>query len=80
MLVGRRGCANSSCFALLNPHLKPYGKRRQSPCRPPQRREGVAVKSLDDKHAVAVLLPRIIGDMPVDQITQKDAHYSGRQR
>ena len=31
-----------------------------------QRREGVAVKSLDDKRAVAVLLTRIIGDMPID--------------
>jgi len=39
-----------------------------------QRREGVAVKSLDDKRAVAVLLTRIIGDMPIDQITRKDAH------
>lgn len=39
-----------------------------------QRREGVAVKSLDDKRAVAVLLTRIIGDKPVDQITRKDAH------
>ena len=39
-----------------------------------QRREGVAVKSLDDKRAVAVLLTRIIGDMPIDQITRKNAH------
>ncbi|WP_434580465.1 site-specific integrase [Pseudomonas sp. Z5-35] len=39
-----------------------------------QRREGVTVKSLDDKRAVAVLLTRIIGDMPIDQITRKDAH------
>lgn len=39
-----------------------------------QRREGIAVKSLDDKRAVAVLLTRIIGDMPIDQITRKDAH------
>lgn len=39
-----------------------------------QRREGVLVKSLDDKRAVAVLLTRIVGDMPIDQITRKDAH------
>ncbi len=32
------------------------------------------MKSLDDKRAVAVLLTRIIGDMPIDQITRKDAH------
>ncbi|PWB31474.1 hypothetical protein DCO48_16705 [Pseudomonas sp. SDI] len=39
-----------------------------------QCREGVLVKSLDDKRAVAVLLTRIIGDLPIDQITRKDAH------
>ncbi|WP_256581579.1 MULTISPECIES: phage integrase SAM-like domain-containing protein [Pseudomonas] len=39
-----------------------------------QRWEGVAVKSLDDKRAVAVLLTRIIGDMSIDQITRKNAH------
>lgn len=39
-----------------------------------QQREGVLAKSLDDKRAVAVLLTRIIGDLPIDQITRKDAH------
>jgi hypothetical protein len=31
------------------------------------------VKSLGDKLAVAVLLTRIIGDMPIDQVIRKDA-------
>lgn len=39
-----------------------------------QLREGVLLKSMDDKRAVAVLLTRIIGDNPIDQITRKDAH------
>lgn len=39
-----------------------------------QLREGVLLKSLDDKRAVAVLLTRIIGDVSIDQITRKDAH------
>lgn len=38
------------------------------------RREGVSVKSLDDQRTVAVLLTRIIGDIPIDQITRKNAH------
>jgi hypothetical protein len=39
-----------------------------------QLREGVLVKSLDDKRAVVLLLTRIIDDMPIDQISRMDAH------
>lgn len=39
-----------------------------------QKREGLPVKTLDDKRSVALLFTRIIGDMPISQITRKDAH------
>ncbi|OYT95192.1 MAG: hypothetical protein CFE49_14120 [Pseudomonas sp. PGPPP3] len=39
-----------------------------------QLREGLPIKTLDDKRAVATLCARIIGDLPVDQITRKHAH------
>lgn len=37
-------------------------------------REGVSLKALDDKRAVASLLVRIIGDRPINLITRKEAH------
>lgn len=39
-----------------------------------QVREGVALKTIDDKRAVANLLIRIIGDQPISLITRKEAH------
>lgn len=39
-----------------------------------QEREGLPIKTLDDKRAVARLCARIIGDLPVDQVTRKHAH------
>jgi integrase len=39
-----------------------------------QEREGLPIKTLDDKRAVATLCARIIGDLPVDQVTRKHAH------
>lgn len=39
-----------------------------------QAREGVSLKTLDDKRAVAALLVRIIGDHPINLITRKEAH------
>lgn len=39
-----------------------------------QAREGLPIKTSDDKRSVAALFTRIIGDMPVDQITRKHAH------
>ena len=39
-----------------------------------QAREGVSLKTLDDKRAVAALLVRVIGDQPINLITRKEAH------
>lgn len=39
-----------------------------------QLREGVLLKTLDDKRAVATLLVRIIGDHPINLITRNEAH------
>lgn len=39
-----------------------------------QKMEGVSAKTMDDKRAVAALLIRIIGDLPINLITRKDAH------
>lgn len=39
-----------------------------------QAREGVSLKTLDDKKAVASLLVRVIGDQPINLITRKEAH------
>lgn len=39
-----------------------------------QEREGVLLKTLDDKRAVGLLLVRIVGDLPINQYTRKDAH------
>ena len=37
-------------------------------------REGVSIKALDDKRAVATLLVRIIGDQPINLISRQEAH------
>lgn len=39
-----------------------------------QAREGVSLKTLDDKRAVAALLVRVIGDHPINLISRKEAH------
>lgn len=39
-----------------------------------QEREGVLAKTVDDKRAVAGLLIRIVGDLPIKAYTRKDAH------
>lgn len=66
--------------------VKPMAVQREAPSASPtllqvaeehlknQLREGLPIKTLDDKRAVATLCARIIGDLPVDQITRKHAH------
>lgn len=55
------------------PSSSPSFSKVVEECLKQQGREGVSSKTLDDKRAVALLLVRIIGDLPIDLITRKDA-------
>ncbi|MFC2971494.1 tyrosine-type recombinase/integrase [Azotobacter bryophylli] len=55
------------------PSTSPSFSKVVEECLEQQRREGVSTKTIDDKRAMAALLVRIIGDLPIDLITRQDA-------
>jgi len=55
------------------PSVSPRFSQVVAECLEQQKQEGVAAKTIDDKRAVASLLIRIVGDLPIDLISRQDA-------
>ncbi len=55
------------------PSVSPRFSQVVAECLEQQKQEGVAAKTIDDKRAVAGLLIRIVGDLPIDLISRQDA-------